>query len=71
MIDVSRQVPVSPGIFVIWDGLGPVAKRIKHVCHSDRPKVVLKSLNAEYDSYKRSADEIRVVGRAVRVSRRL
>ncbi len=71
MIDVSRQVPSPPGIFVIWDGLGLVAKRIEHVPHSDPPKVVLKSLNPEYDSYERSADEIRIVGRAVWVSRRL
>ena len=71
LIDVSLKVPVPPGIFVIWDGMGLVAKRIEHVPHSDPPKVVLKSLNPEYDSYERLAGEIRVVGRAVWVSRRL
>ena len=71
LIDVSRTVPVPPGIFVIWDGMGFVAKRIEHVPHSDPPRVVLKSLNPEYDSYERLAEEIRVVGRAVWVSRRL
>ena len=64
LIDVSRQVPVPPGIFVIWDGMGLVAKRIEHVPHSEPPKVVLRSLNPEYDSYERLAEEIRVVGRA-------
>ena len=71
MIDMSKNLPSPPGIFVIWDGLGLVAKRIEHVPHSDPPKVVLKSLNPEYDSYERSADEIRIVGRAVWVSRKL
>ena len=71
LIDVSLKVPVPPGIFVIWDGMGLVAKRIEHVPHSDPPKVVLKSLNPDYDSYERLAEEIRVVGRAVWVSRRL
>ena len=71
LIDVSRKVPVPPGIFVIWDGMGLVAKRIEHVPHSDPPRVVLKSLNPEYDSYERLAEEIRIVGRAVWVSRRL
>ena len=71
LIDVSRTVPVPPGIFVIWDGMGLVAKRIEHVPHSEPPRVVLKSLNPEYDSYERLAEEIRVVGRAVWVSRRL
>ena len=71
LIDVSLKVPVPPGIFVIWDGMGLVAKRIEHVPHSEPPRIVLKSLNPEYDSYERSAEEVRVVGRAVWVSRRL
>ena len=70
-VNVSRQVPVPPGIFVIWDGMGLVAKRIEHVPHSEPPRVVLKSLNPEYDSYERPAEEVRVVARAVWVSRRL
>ena len=71
LIDVSRQVPVPPGIFVIWDGMGLVTKRIEHVPHSEPPRVVIKSANPEYDSYERLVDEIRIVGRAVWVSRRL
>ena len=71
LIDVSRQLPVPPGIFVIWDGMGLVTKRIEHVPHSEPPRVVIKSVNPEYDSYERLADEIRIVGRAVWVSRRL
>ena len=39
--------------------------------HSDTPKVVLKFLTPEYDSYERLAEEVRVVGRAVWVPRRL
>ena len=71
LIDVSLKVPVPPGVFVIWDGMGLVSKRIEHVPHFDPPRVVLKSLNPEYDSYERLAEEVRVVGRAVWVSRRL
>ena len=71
LIDVSLKVPVPPGIFVIWDGMGLVAKRIEHLPHSEPPRVVLKSLNPDYDSYERLAEEIQVVGRAVWVSRRL
>ena len=71
LIDVSLKVPVPPGIFVIWDGMGLVAKRIEHVPQSDPPKFVLKSLNPDYESYERLAEEIRIVGRAVWTSRRL
>ena len=48
-----------------------MVKRIEHVPHSEPPKVVLKSLNPEYDSYERLAEEVCLVGRAVWVSRRL
>ena len=71
LIDVSRTVPAPPGIFVIWDGIALVAKRIEHVPHSDPPRVVLKPVNPEYDSHERPAGEIHVVGRAVWVSKRL
>ena len=71
LIDVSRAVPAPPGIFVIWDGIALVAKRIEHVPHSDPPRVVLKPVNPEYDSYERPAEEIRVAGRAVWASKRL
>ncbi|MCZ0933636.1 MAG: S24 family peptidase [Gemmatimonadetes bacterium] len=71
LIDVSRTVPAPPGIFVIWDGIALVAKRIEHVPHSDPPRVVLKSLNPEYDSHERPATEVRVVDCVLWVSRRL
>ena len=71
MIDVSRTVPAPPGIFVIWNGIALVAKRIEQLAHSEPPHVVFKSINPEYDSYECAAEEVRVVGRAVWVSRRL
>ena len=64
-------MPAPPGIFVIWDGIALVAKRIEHVPHSEPPRVVLKSLNPGYDSHERPAGEIRVIGRAVWISKRL
>ena len=51
--------------------MGLVAKRIEHVLHSELPKVVINSVNPEYTSYKRLAEEVRLVGRAVWVARRL
>ena len=71
MIDVSRTVSAPPGIFVIWDGIALVAKRIEHVPHSDPSRVILKSLNPEYSGHECAAEEVRIVGRAVWVSRKL
>jgi hypothetical protein len=51
-----------------WMGLGP---RIEHEPNSDPPLVVIKSVNPEYQTYERSADEVHVVGRVVWTSRRL
>ena len=62
---------MPPGIFVIWDGMGLVATHVEHLPHSDPPMVVLKSLNPEYASYKRSVDEVHIVGKAIWVSRKL
>ena len=71
LIDTSQRVPVPPGIFVIWDGMGLVAKRIEHEPNSEPPKVVIKSVNPEYDTYERGADEVHIIGRVVWTSRRL
>ncbi len=71
MVDTSQQVPVPPGIFVIWDGLGLVDKRVEHEPNSDPPKVIIKSVNPDYETYTRDAEEVRVVGRVVWAARRL
>lgn len=71
LVDTSQRVPVPPGIFVIWDGMGLVAKRTEHVPNSDPPRIVIKSSNPEYATYERDAEEVNIVGRAVWAARRL
>jgi phage repressor protein C with HTH and peptisase S24 domain len=71
LIDTSQRVPVPPGIFVIWDGIGLVAKRIEHEPNSDPPLMVIKSVNPEYQTYERTADEVHLIGRVVWTLRRL
>lgn len=71
MVDTSQRVPVPPGIFVIWDGMGLVAKRVEHEPNSDPPKVIIKSVNPDYETYERDAEEVHVVGRVIWTARRL
>ena len=71
LIDTSQRIPVPPGIFVIWDGMGLVAKRIEHEPNSEPPMVVIKSVNPEYETYERDAEEVHIIGRVVWTSRRL
>lgn len=71
MVDLSQRVPVPPGIFVIWDGMGLVAKRVEHEPNSEPPKVIIKSVNPDYETYERDAEEVYVVGRVVWAARQL
>jgi len=71
LVDTSQRVPVPPGIFVIWDGIGIVAKRVEHIPNSEPAKVVIKSVNPEYQTYERDAEEVSIVGRVVWAAKRL
>ena len=63
LIDVGRRSPTPPGIFVLHDGMGLVAKRLEHIPNSDPPAVRVISDNPLYPAYERTADEIRIIGR--------
>jgi phage repressor protein C with HTH and peptisase S24 domain len=71
LLDTSQRVPVPPGIFVIWDCIGIVAKRVEHVPNSEPTKVVLRSVNPEYQTYERQADEVNIIGRVIWAARKL
>ncbi len=63
LVDMGRRAPNPPGIFVLDDGLGLVAKRLEHVPGSDPPAVRVISDNKHYPEYERTAEEIHIVGR--------
>ncbi|CUH39481.1 putative HTH-type transcriptional regulator [Jannaschia seosinensis] len=63
LVDLNQRAPNPPGIFVLDDGLGLVAKRLEHIPNSDPPAVRVISDNKHYPEYERTADEIHIVGR--------
>ena len=63
LVDLSRTAPTPPGLFVLFDGLGLVAKRLEHVANSEPPTVRVISDNPLYAPYERSAEEVNIVGR--------
>ena len=71
LVDISQRIPTPPGIFVIWDGMGLVAKRVEHVPHSDPSKIIIKSVNPEYQTYEREAKEVKIIGRVIWAAKRL
>ena len=63
LVDTGRRIPSPPGIFVLHDGMGLVAKRLEHIPHSDPPMVKIISDNNRYTPYECTADEVNIVGR--------
>jgi len=71
LVDTSQRVPAPPGIFVIWDGLGIVAKRIEHIPTAEPSRVVIKSVNPLYGDYERPTEEVNIIGRVIWAGKKL
>ena len=63
LVDMDRKIPNPPGIFVLDDGIGLVAKRLQHVPNSDPPAVRVISDNKVYPEYERTVEEVAIIGR--------
>jgi hypothetical protein len=62
MVDCSDLNPSPPGIFILWDGIGLLAKRLEHVLNSDPPAVVVTSDNPHYERYDRPLEDLEIRG---------
>ena len=65
MVDLRDRHPSPPGIFVVWDGLGLVIKRVEFVPCTDPPTVRILSDNAHYRACERALDEAHIQGRVI------
>lgn len=65
LVDTNDVRPSPPGIFVVWDGMGLVLKRVEFVPHSDPPTVRILSDNARYPAYERPVGEAWIQGRVI------
>ncbi len=71
IVDTANRAPSPPGIFVLWDGIGSVVKRVEHIHGSDPATYRIISDNPKHNPYERSAGEANIVGRVVWVGRRV
>ena len=71
MIDTNDQRPTPPGIFALWDGFGVVVKRLELIPNSDPPLLRISSDNANHNEYKRTIEEVNIIGRVVWYGRRM
>src|SRR5262249_31752815 len=51
LVDTGDRIPTPPGIFVVWDGLGLVVKRVQALAHSEPMRVRITSDNPKYEGY--------------------
>jgi phage repressor protein C with HTH and peptisase S24 domain len=65
IVHVTRTQPSPPGLFILFDGIGLVAKRLEFLEGSEPPTVRISSSNPSYPPYERTLDEINIVGRIV------
>lgn len=63
LVDLNQRGPKPPGVFVLHDGMGLVAKRLEYVPLSDPARIRILSDNPQYSPYECLADEINIVGR--------
>jgi phage repressor protein C with HTH and peptisase S24 domain len=69
LVHMNQRAPAPAGVFVLHDGMGPVAKRLEHVPPRAPPQVRVISDNAPYTHYECTPDEVSVVARVRRYGR--
>ncbi len=70
LADTTRKSPSPPGIFVLFDGFGLVAKRLEYTSHKP-PRIRIISDNPQYSVYERSVDETLIIGRVAWFAREM
>lgn len=71
LVDVAKKNPSPPGVFMIFDGSGLVAKRLEYLADHKPPSVHVISDNPQYSNYERTIEDMRIIGRVVWFSREI
>ena len=68
LVNITEKMPNPPGVFVLFDGMGMVIKRLEMIA---KEKVRVLSDNGQYLPYERELNEVNIVGRVVWLGREL
>ena len=71
LVNISDTSPSLPGIFVLYDGVGMMAKRIELIPEAAPGQIRISPANTQYSAYQRHLDDIRIISRVVWYGRSL
>lgn len=71
LVDTSKKHPSPPGIFILFDGAGLVAKRLELIAQHEQPRLRVICDNAHYSTYESTVAETAIIGRVVWFSREI
>lgn len=71
LIDTGKKQPTPPGIFLLFDGFGLVAKRLEMIDAPLHKRIRIISDNPQYQSYERGMEETLIIGRVVWFAREI
>ena len=71
LVDTSKRAPTLPGIFVLHDGVGLVAKRLEYNFVGGEPRYRIVSDNQRYTPYEVAEEQINIIGRVRWFSREI
>jgi phage repressor protein C with HTH and peptisase S24 domain len=71
IVDHRRQIPAEPGLFLLDEGMGPVARWVQYIPGSDPPRYRISSENPRFDAYEVAATGAKLIGRIVWYARRV
>lgn len=69
LVDTGKTTPTPPGIFVLFDGMGLLVKRLDYVQTQHTPRIRIMSDNPRYTAYERDIADTSIIGRVVWFSR--
>ncbi|MBS1003195.1 S24 family peptidase [Acetobacter thailandicus] len=65
LVDTGHIMPSPAGVYVLWDGIGVVLKRVEIVMGVEPKRIRIMSINPAYQVYELPLDEVQINGRVV------
>jgi transcriptional regulator with XRE-family HTH domain len=71
LVDTGKKLPSPPGLFVVFDGMALMTRRLELLPQSSAPALRVISDNARYGTSEQPLDDVRIIGRVIWTGRKL